>query len=719
MGAKPTNPLPTLQGELTLGDGDWIASASLSVSGPTTLRLSSGARILWDGEGALFRIYGSLHVHGGTLERTGAWGPLVNVERGRFEATGVRFRGARSWLSLPEPRPTETYLSGQGDGSVAIRPEGRAVLRKCVFDKEMLSQVFGGTLILDGCTSEGQVVLYSPGTLKATKTTFSAPVDIHGGEATLKGCTIADVPGTGIEVGSSGHLSATDVTVRGAQNGVVIKQGSALRWEGGGIRACRGIGLHMAGDSTALLRGAEVTDCGTAGVRADDASVVRVQQTTLRGNHTGLLACRQADVILDTCVIEGNTERGLEADGNARLHESGCTVGEHTYARIAFEFSTWEGADPTVVPAPEGAARVAWVRARLEQWDEAHASRGKFLDGLGDLLAAEPWGRWFANVLVRTREEIAARGWPAVQNVLAGESGPLCTAASAALGIDPLVGEMLVVVRSAAGPLAGITVEGDAPGRRVWTVTGEGVLTSFLGTEATVAPFRAPSNNPIVGISAGYGRIAVWSARRVTLLCATTEGGTPGATVAEWTTGSEDVVDVEVTGEQGVDAYTMQTDGHPYDRCGFRRALIAGATVDYPNAVATGWGEPPVPGVVGVQPQREVGAPTVLLRSAAGRVEHQDAYTPTDRIAWVPANGDLPVTLALARGTAWRLSSFDAGLLAWDASSVRWLDRGTGLETSVWMAPEYVDAVVGAGRHAYVRTRSGLTVLRATHPSSE
>jgi hypothetical protein len=273
---------------------------------------------------------------------------------------------------------------------------------------------------------------------------------------------------------------------------------------------------------------------------------------------------------------------------------------------------------------------------------------------------------------------------------------------------------MLVVVRSAAGALAGITVEGDAPEPRVWTVTGEGVLTSFLGTDATVAPFRAPSNEPVVGISAGHGRIAVWSARRVTLLHAIT-----GATVAEWGTSSEDVVDVEVTGEQGVDAYTMQTDGHPYDRCGFRRALVAGAAVDYANAVATGWGQPPVPGVLGVQPQGEVGAPTVLLRSAAGRVERQEAYTPADRIAWVPADGDTPVTLALAPGTTWRLSSFDAGLLAWDASSVRWLDRATGLETSVWMAPEYVDTVVGAGRHAYVRTRSGLTILQATHPSSE
>lgn len=714
MGHRPTNPLPALQRELTLGDGDWIAPASLSVSGPTTLRLSPGARILWDGEGALFRIHGSLHVHGGTLERTGAWGPLVSVERGRFEATGVRFRGALSWLFLPDPRPAQTWLSGLGEGSVAVRPEGRAVLRKCLFDKELLSQVFGGTLILDGCTSEGRVVLYAPGTLKATNTTFSAPVHIHGGEATLKGCTIADVPGTGIELGSNGHLSATDVTVRGAQDGVVVKDNCALRWEGGGIHACRGIGLRVRGESTALLRGAEVTDCGAAGVRADDASVVRVQQTTVRGNHTGLLACRQAELLLDTCTIEGNTERGIEADGSARIQEAGCTVGEHTFPRIAFEFSTWEGAEPTVVPAPEGAARVAWVRARLEQWDEADVSRGRFLDGLGDMLTAEPWGRWFANLLVRTREEVAARGWPAVQNVLAGEAGPLCDAARAALGIDVPVGEMLVVVRSAAGPLAGITVEADAPGPRVWTVTGEGVLTSFLGTEATIAPFRAPSNEPIVGISAGHGRIAVWSVRKVTLLDRIT-----GATVAEWTLSGEDVVDVEVTGSTTVDAYTMQTDGHPYDRCGCRRALIAGAAVDYPNAVATSWGEPPVPGVVGVQPQREVGAPTVLLRSAAGRVEHQDAYTPTDRIAWVPASGDLPVTLALARGTAWRLSSFDAGLLAWDGSSVRWLDRATGVETSAWAAPEYVDAVVGAGRHAYVKTRSGMTILQATHAASE
>lgn len=252
--------------------------------------------------------------------------------------------------------------------------------------------------------------------------------------------------------------------------------------------------------------------------------------------------------------------------------------------------------------------------------------------------------------------------------------------------------------RTIEGAFVGIAVDGDA----VWLGTKAGVLSRIDGGNLTV-------KGPVLGIAAGHGRLCVWDDAKVRLL------DDQGAQIGVWSAYGEAIESAAVTGENAVEICSLDTQGHPYDRCGYRRAVAVGQALDTRAYIATGWGKVPDPGVLGVEPQRDLNVPLVVLQSPTGRVERRNQYMPGDCAVWVPAAGP-EVTLALSMRDPWGFASTGEALLAWSNRRLLLLDVSTGAERATWEGEAYIRAIVPHRGKIYVLSDTAVVVLLIAEP---
>jgi ATPase family associated with various cellular activities (AAA)/Right handed beta helix region/AAA lid domain len=209
----------------------------------------------------------------------------------------------------------------------------------------------GAEVVFDGSGADVPVLLARGGTLAVHGVTVragdAAAVQTENAELTLTGCTVRADRGPAVTVRGPGPLTVTDVTITGAEHGLVL-EGTSGVVENVTIDNVAADGVIVGLGADPVIRSCKVSGCGQRGlyIYQHARPVVENCRITRTGQAGILVAHRSEPVLRHTCVrdtggvgidVGPNCGGSIEACDVANTAEPAIRLAATATARVAAE----------------------------------------------------------------------------------------------------------------------------------------------------------------------------------------------------------------------------------------------------------------------------------------------------------------------------------------------------------------------------------------------